>query len=121
MATWPATLPAPSISGYGVDPVDQTVRTGMEVGTQRVRRRSFAQVDTVPVQWTMSDAQMAIFRAWFDDSSEADGGAGWFSVSLLLGNGGFQTVEAKFLGPYKAVYVPHMHWAVTGKIEVRYA
>ena len=120
MATWPSTLPAPSINGYGVDPIDQTVRTNMEVGS-RARRRSFAKFDIVPIQWDMSDAQMAIFRAWFDDPAEADGGAGWFFASFLLGNGGFETVEAKFSGPYKAVYVPHMHWAVTGQLEVRYA
>lgn len=119
MPTWPATLPAPMVAGYALNPVDMTARTEMEAGPARVRRRSSARVDMVPVQWSVSDAQMAIFRAWFDDPAEANGGAAWFTVSLLMGNGGTQTVSARFSGIWQAAYVPHLRWQVQATLEVR--
>lgn len=119
MPTWPATLPAPQVAGYALNPVDMTARTEMEAGPARVRRRSSARVDMVPVRWSMTDAQMEIFRAWFDSPTEADGGAAWFSVSLLMGNGGFQTVTARFSGIWQAPYIPHMRWEVQATLEVR--
>lgn len=109
----------PLVQGYGVNPTDMVARTEMEAGPARVRRRSSARVDMVPVQWSMSDAQMAIFRDWFDDPAEADGGAGWFTISLLMGNGGFQAVTARFSGIWQAAYVPHLRWQVQATLEVR--
>lgn len=117
--SWPATLPAPMVAGYALNPVNMTVRTEMESGAARVRRRSSAGNVRASVQWNMSDAQMAIFRTWFDDPAKADGGAAWFSVSLLMGNGGFRTVTARFSGIWQAAYVPHLRWQVQATLEVR--
>ena len=75
----------------------------------------------VPVQWSLSDAQMRDFREWFAAQDGANGGAAWFSMPLLMGTGGFVTVEARFSGPWKAGYVPHMRWSVSANLEVRYA
>jgi len=107
------------IAGYALHPVDMSARTEMEAGPARVRRRSFAQVDMLPVRWSMSDAQMAQFRAWFDAPFLCNGGAAWFSVNLLLGEGVFQTVDARFSGIWQAAYVPHMRWEVQATLEVR--
>jgi len=119
MATWPSSLPAPRIVGYGVNPFDPAVRTEMEAGNSKARRRTFSRKDKVPVVWNMTDAQYAIFRTWFDATDGADGGAGWFSVSLLLGGGGMSSVEARFSGVYTAQYVPHLHWDVSATLEAR--
>lgn len=121
MASWPATLPAPLINGYGVNPIDMVARTTMEAGNTKSRRRSLARRDIVPVSWKMTDAEMAIFRTWFDEPTEADGGAGWFDVSLLLGNGGSQTVEARFSGIWQAKMVGAQNWEASASLEVRYA
>ena len=121
MPSWPATLPAPMVAGYALNPVDMTARTEMEAGPARVRRRSSARVDMVPVRWSMTDAQMAIFRAWFDAPFLGNAGASWFSVNLLLGEGGFQTVEARFSGIWQAAYIPHMRWEVQATLEIRHA
>lgn len=121
MATWPSTLPDPLVDGYGIEPVSQTVSTDMEVGSARVRRRSFAQVDMLPVQWSLSNDQMTVFRAWFSHPIGADGGAAWFSTSLLMGDGSARTVQARFAGNWKAVYVPHLRWQVRAMLEVRYS
>ena len=121
MATWHSTLPAPLVDGYGIEPVDQTVATDMEVGTQRVRRRSFAQVDTVRFAVNLSDTQMTTFRTWFYSGSDADGGAGWFNISLWVGKGGATAAEARFKGTPKWDMTGNHRWLVTGQFEVRYA
>lgn len=71
MAFWPTTLPAPLKPGYGLDPEDQQLRTDMEVGAARVRRRTRARKDMLDVVWKFADAQMALFRKWFDNDGSA--------------------------------------------------
>jgi hypothetical protein len=117
--TWPATLPAPLVSGYGIQPNDQTIRTDMESGSPRVRRRTAARLDEYALSVSLSDAQMAIFRAWWDD--DAAGGAAWFTMSLWAGDGGADSVEARFKGPWRADMIGNHRWLVSGTVEVRYA
>lgn len=68
MSTWPAALPNPLMAGYRVSPQSMTVRTDMETGTPRVRRRSALRFDIIDAGFELSDAQMALFRTWFDNS-----------------------------------------------------
>ncbi len=77
MSSWPSILPRPLVSGYAINPADQTLRTDMEAGAARVRRRSRARLDMIDVSWKFTDAQMAVFREWFDNSNtvEASGTA----------------------------------------------
>jgi hypothetical protein len=120
MATWPTTLPSPLASGYAITPMDQTVSTDMEVGAERVRRRTVARNDEVDVSWRFTDAQMAIFRAWFDHASTgAAGGAAWFDVGLTKGDGGIEACEARFKGGFRADFIPGRIWTVTAKLRLR--
>lgn len=120
MATWPNTLPKPQISGYAISPGDQAVRTDMDVGTQRVRRRTFARNDKISASWVFTDAQMSAFRTWFDDGTTgAAGGSAWFTVTLPIGTGGSSAVEARFTGPFKVGAIGPLLWNVTADIEVR--
>lgn len=120
MATWPTTLPGPISEGYGISPVDPVVRTDMEVGAPRARRRSHARNDRVEVTWFFSEDEFQTFRDWFDDGAAgAAAGAAWFYVDLKIGGGGMETVEARFSGIWKAGYVPSDHWRVTATLEVR--
>ena len=119
MATWPTTLPAPLLAGYGIQPNDQTARTDMEKGAPRTRRTTKTRLDACQFSVNMSDAQMAIFRAWWDD--DADGGNAWITISLWTGDGGASTVEAKFKGPWQTNIVGNHRWLVSGTVEVRYA
>lgn len=119
MATWPTTLPAPQLSGYQVAPVDPSIRTDMEFGAPRVRRRTLARNDRVQVSWTMTDAQFAAFRTWFDDDAEAAGGSAWFYITLAVGQTGTDSVEARFTGPYQASLLGGLNWSVSATLEVR--
>lgn len=119
MATWPSTLPAPLIDGYGVEPVAQTIATEMEAGHARQRRRSAVQIDHVAVSYNLTDDQMATFRAWF--YGDGAGGAAWFDVSLWVGKTGATSVQARFIGTPKWSMVGNHRWIVSGQMEVRYA
>jgi len=120
MSSWPTTLPAPLANGYSLKPVDQSIRTNMEVGAARSRRRTFARNDKVPVSWLFSDDQMAIFRTWFEHGTTgAAGGAAWFSIVLSIGTGGMATVTARFIGPFTANRIDRANWVVTAELEIR--
>lgn len=117
---WPTSLPAPLCNGYGIEPEDQTIRTQMETGAARVRRRTSADISMVKVMWTFTDEQMGIFRDWFRDSATgAAGGAAWFSVLLRMGEGGSSSVDARFNGPWKAQMQSRRLWQVSAQLEVR--
>lgn len=119
MATWPATLPAPSLAGYQLAPTEQSLRTEMEMGAARSRRRSYARLDRVQVGLILTDAQMDIFRTWFEDDAEAAGGSAWFSVSLRIGNTGATSQSARFIGAFSASLLKSDQWSVSAQWEVR--
>ena len=61
MIAWPETLPLPTVEGYGIQPGDAILRTEMEAGPARQRRR-FTQVPSrVSVRWIMRRDQFALF------------------------------------------------------------
>lgn len=114
---WPDALPLPKF-GMGVNPADQTIRTDMEVGAARARRRTHARIYQVQVSWLFSDAQFVIFQDWFDQG--AQGGAAWFSLRLPLG-GRLSAQEVRFIGPVQITNDEGMNWSVSGKLEVRFS
>lgn len=118
---WPSTLPAPVVSGYQIQPADQTIRTEMEVGAPRQRRRTMADDDRLSVVWLFTDAEMVLFRDWFRDASGAAGGAAWFTgMDIATGDGGvIDSLECRFTGPWQANLLPGLSWQVQGKLETR--
>lgn len=120
MATWPSTLPAPLAAGYQLNPGDQTLRTEMEVGSARVRRRTTARNDRVNVSWLLTETQLDALRDWFDDATTGlAGGSAWFTVTLAVGTGTRQAaVEARFVGPFTAA-ADSQYWRVQATLETR--
>lgn len=111
--TW--TIPVPNRAVYEVDPIDPCIRSDMETGAPRTRRRTSARLDKVTVQWVFNSADMNAFRIWFD--GDIDGGAAWFNLSLNVGHG-LETREAKFSGIWKASN-PSGMWIVSASLDVR--
>lgn len=121
MATYPTTLPKPIARGFQIQTGAMTIRTDMEVGAARVRRVTAARNDKLSVTMIFTDSQMAAFRAWFEDATQADGGASWFNISLPTGDGGVTAIEARFVDTYRATSNGGLVWQVSGDWEVRYA
>lgn len=117
MAIWPATLPAIDLDGFKLAPADQTVRSDMEVGRPRVRRRSAARNDKITCQWIFTDSEMGQFRAFYDE--DLYGGAGWFTVDVPRGDGGVSTaVSIRFAGGWESELIGPLTWRVTATVEV---
>lgn len=116
MATWP--LPSVRPTGaISFAPVDQTVRTEMEVGTARVRRRTKSRNDILTTTWLMTDSQVTTFRTWFD--VDINGGALWFTISLPIGSTVAKSVSARFKGTYTFDHVGGTYWKINGTLEIR--
>lgn len=121
MATWPTTLPAPSLEGYGLETQDQTVRTEMEGGAARVRRRTTTIPDRFTLRLSLSVEQMATFRAFW--AADWQHGAAW--VFIPLKDGTAATAQPRECRPvpatYKAWLVSATRWSVEITVEVRNA
>ena len=117
MAAFPSNLPSPLLDGYEVAPVESTVRTDMEAGAARVRRRTSAKNDKVTLSWAFSDAEFKQFRAWHD--ADINGGASWFDMYLHTGSAS-SNVQARFSGVFKASLIAsRLHWKVSATLEIR--
>lgn len=115
MATWPNTLPQPLASGYSIQPQQAFIRTDMDQGPARQRRRFTTTPSSYDVQWLMTEAEFAIFESWYRD--EADDGAAWFTIGLNNGKG-LQNVEARFQQPWVAASAS-TKYQVSATLEVR--
>jgi len=93
MATWPSTLPLPQLTFEGtVSP--SVIRTEMEAGNFRQRKRFTQTVDTFQVAIPLTPSQYSIFDTFF--KTDLFYGANWFNVSLNI-NGTLQTKSARFV------------------------
>lgn len=115
--TWPSTLPAPLLSGYQFAPDATTIKTDMDSGPARVRRRYTSGNTPVQATWVFTTLQLAIFEAWF--VQQAFSGAAWFSIPLRNGLGR-QTVTARIpSGTYTAAMAEGGNWKLSAALEVR--
>ena len=113
---WPDKLPLPSTEGYGIAPGEAILRTEMEAGPARQRRR-FTQVPSrIAVRWLMRAEQFALFEAWYRYTAE-EGGA-WFEIDLL-GGLGLVPQEALFTRQFEARPYRGRLWEVVSELEIR--
>ena len=116
MASWPTTLPLAEVDGYGIQPQAAFIRTDMDQGPTRQRRRFTTAPTHYSVKWLLTEAQLATFESWYE--GPADAGAGWFSITLRNGQG-LQSVDARFTQPWQATMLGGHHYEVTATLEVR--
>jgi hypothetical protein len=113
---WPNSLPLPLVEGYALTPQEAVLRTDMESGPARQRRR-FRQTPTrITVRWLFSEFEFALFEAWY--KYHADEGAQWFQITLL-GGLGLLPHQARFTSQFEAGLMPGQLWDVKGVLEVR--
>lgn len=100
MPAWPSTLPAAQAQGYAFGPVDPVIRTDMEAGKPRARRRFTAMPTVIQVSWRFTQAQLGEFETfWHTTLSD---GVAEFDVTLQNGTG-FATWSARFHTAWRAV------------------
>ncbi len=69
MAIWPATLPqTPLQSGYEEGTINTSIRSSMEVGPAKIRRRISAGVKEVKFQFLFTSTQLSTFIEFYEDT-----------------------------------------------------
>lgn len=116
MIAWPETLPLPTVEGYGIQPGDAILRTEMEAGPARQRRRFTHVPSRVSVRWIMRRDQFALFEAWY--RWQAKEGGAWFEIELL-GGLGLLTQEARFTRQFQAQLLGGTLWEIRSELEIR--
>jgi len=79
MPAWPGTLPQYfNIAGYSEEPADNAIRTPMETGDIKIRRRFTGQYDIISGAIDMSAAQFETFKTfWRDDLKDGSLAFDW--------------------------------------------
>lgn len=116
MITWPTSLPLPSVtlSGSASNPV---IRTEMETGLVRQRRRFLSDTESFSVQWLFTALEFAAFRSFFKNTLQA--GTLSFDISLPVGES-LVDVSCVFIGgTYDFTHVPVMNTRVSAKLETQ--
>jgi hypothetical protein len=118
MADFPVTLPKPLASGYSGTKTQAFIRTEMEAGSQRQRKRFSAVNQNRSLNFLFTASEMDTFKDFFE--TDINQGSDFFNISLDFGNG-FTTYAARFIQPYTDSYVDGGFWNVDCQLEVRNA
>jgi hypothetical protein len=78
MASFPSTLPNPLIKGFRDTPPNLTIRTSMDQGPAKVRKRFTAGVRQVSVSFILTETQVATLETFFVTTT--NGGADVFTM-----------------------------------------
>jgi len=119
MADWPSILPNLSYQGYKLQTGSQVIRTDMDNGIARQRRRFTARVDVIDCILEVKGNELDIFEDFI--YNDCNGGASWFNAPISDGSG-VQTKEVRVMGG-NYTFVPldqfNKVWNVQMKLEVR--
>lgn len=96
MSTWPSTLPPLRLPVQQTSQ-DQTLRTSMDAGPQKVRRRFTAGSRYYTIPLRVDGVQKATLETFFDDTLE--GGALSFDMEDPVSG---TTKEFRFMSPFSA-------------------
>ena len=113
-ATWPSTLPDKALtSGYSETPPAVVLRTPMDTGPAKVRRRFTGGTRNITVRQLLTTAQVDILDTFF--MGDLGGGALAFEwINLRTG----QTVEMRFKSPPKYGDPRGDYWPVSYELEI---
>jgi hypothetical protein len=115
MATWPETLPQEMmIEGYDRSPGNNILRSSMDAGPDKSRRRFTAVPKEVNGKVFLNATQLDTFIAWYEDDL-LDGNLRFDWVDHKDGT---TEVEYKFLAPYTAQPMGEGYWTINMQLEI---
>ena len=116
MLRFPQHLPYPTVENYSIKPGEAIIRTDMEAGPARQRRRYTQTPSRISVRWLMNPEQFCVFEAWY--KYHAKEGGEWFFITLL-GGIGLSSQEARFTQQFEAKLLNGYLWEITSELEIR--
>ena len=113
---YPTQLPAPLLRSYQSSADDNIIRTPMDSGPAKQRRKYSNRQETYQIEWRFSAGQFVAFKAWY--RWRIDDGESWFDINLPDGGGTFVR-EVRFEGTYSAAQESHDSYVVTAVVRAR--
>ncbi|MNZ97837.1 hypothetical protein D3C78_1170980 [compost metagenome] len=120
MIEYPKYLPAPQLDGFGLNTADPTIRSEMQSGRARQRRRFTNVPESAQCSWLMTPLQASYFKAWH--KSVLIDGAEWFSCRLRTQDAidGTMDYDCRFVGMYSGPrWAPRNMWMFSATLELR--
>lgn len=117
MNTWPAQLPRPLLAGASLEQTSAFVRSEMDVGPARQRRRTSAAPLTQQASVMFNTAQFRLFQAWY--RYRIDDGAAWFEAPFVDNGFGPELVEVRFTEGWRSEPQGRGLYRVSMTLEVR--
>jgi len=78
MTDWPATLPQDTLGpGYSEEPVENTIRSSMSYGPDKVRRRATAEIFKYQIPLVLTTAQTSTLDTFYYTTLECTGTFDW--------------------------------------------
>tara|TARA_B100001142_G_C13817279_1_gene455101 strand:+ start:101 stop:508 length:408 start_codon:yes stop_codon:yes gene_type:complete len=117
MEIWPDNaMPRPSVSFQGKATAN-TLRSQMESGLMRQRRRFSVELNTYTVTWNFTEEERTVFRKFFRD--KVNHGADYFTIELPVGDGNdYTAVTARFSsGGFSESYKDFRYWTISATLE----
>lgn len=116
MYLWPQqTFPNPTVDFSGGIKTS-VIRTKMDTGRIRQRRRFTSDVRTCKVSWELKDDEFAMFQAVH--KYKLSDGADWFTIELPQGDS-LQPYRARFSSDgYTYDHRPILNWKVSATLEI---
>lgn len=97
MAEYPSQLPAALQVGYRVQTVSPLIRTPLDSGRARQRRRFTSVPQMVTLEWILRNGEAQLFEAWFKFT--ITDGSDWFDMPVKTANG-CQIEQVRFTDIY---------------------
>ena len=114
---FPVGLRLPLRSGYDVNHASPLMRTELQSGRARQRRRYTSVPSLASVSWIFSQGEAQFFEAWF--RWQLSDGAEWFNVTLRTPMG-LMPYECRFADMYTGPQLVGVdRWQVQAKLEIR--
>ena len=113
MADWPSTLPQiPLENGFSESPPDTTIRTKMDAGPAKIRRRFTANVRPISLSFILRKAQIATLDTFYTTTT-LSGSAPFSWLSPRTSS----PESFRFTAPPEYVKISGDFWAVSLKLE----
>ena len=111
-------FPAPNTS-LGAQAAANSIRTAMENGSIRQRRRFSTDRITTSVTWTLTDLELGIFAAFHKHRLNL--GNDWFQMDLPLSGGGLLPHTVRFVdGKFNQSIASGVgYWDVSAQLEIQ--
>jgi hypothetical protein len=118
MLSYPSLLPSPLLSGYNLQQQPNLLRTEMDSGRSRQRRRFVNVPSQAALTFIFTETQASIFEGWIVHGLL--GATAWFEIALKTPLG-MKTCQSRFISnPLETSTVVGQHWQYQASVEILY-